>query len=105
MPSLEERFNELAYVCNVPANIFVLNEPMRLILLTHEVEWDDPRIALHVDMGEGTRGRIFVPKPLTQAFTVEDFWTTDSGTRIYVVSVVERLLYRTNNVFYLTSVV
>jgi hypothetical protein len=89
MSSIEERFNELAHTCNVPANIFVLNKAMRLLLLTHEVELDGPRIVLHADMGEGTMGRIFVRKPLTQAFTVEDFWTINSGTRIYDVSVVE----------------
>jgi hypothetical protein len=104
MPSLAELFNELANSCNVPANIFGLNKPMRLLLLTHEVEWDGPRTVLHIDMGEGTMGRIFVPKPLTEAFTVEDFWTTNSGTRIYDISVVLHPFYQTNNMFHLTRV-
>jgi hypothetical protein len=57
------------------------------------------------DMGDGRMGIIFVPKPLTQAFTVEDFWTINSGTRIYDVTVVLHPLYQANNVFHLTRVV
>jgi hypothetical protein len=37
-------------------------------------------------MGEGTMGRIFVPKPLAESFTVEDIWTTNYGMRIYDIT-------------------
>jgi hypothetical protein len=78
MSSKEERFNELADACSVAANFFVLKKPMRILLFTHEVQSDGPCTVLHLDMGEGTMGRIFVPKPLAEAFAVEDFWTINS---------------------------
>jgi hypothetical protein len=105
MSSLKERFNELANACSVPANIFVLDKPMRILLLTHEVQSNGPCPVIHLDMGEGTKGRIFVPKPVAEAFTVEDFWTINSGTRIYNISVVLHPLYQTNHTFHLTRVV
>jgi hypothetical protein len=56
-------------------------------------------------MGENTMGRIFVPKPLADVFSVEDFWIINTRTRLYDVSVVLRPLYQTHNTFHLSRVV
>jgi hypothetical protein len=79
MSSFETRFNAHALTSYVTPNVFVLNKAMHVLL----VEWDGPRIVLNVDMGEGTMGLIYVPKPLTQSFTLSDFWPINSGANVY----------------------
>jgi hypothetical protein len=79
MSLFEVRFNALAMNVYVPPNMFTTDRPIRVLFEGHEPQWDGPRIVLHVDMGVGAMGRIFVPKPIQHAFTLGDLWSMNSG--------------------------
>jgi hypothetical protein len=93
MTSFEVRSNALAMNVYVPPNLFTLDRPMRILMAGHEPQWDSPQIVLYVDMGEGAMRRIFVPKPLHSAFTLDDLWMMNSGQVSYNVIVRRHPLY------------